>query len=56
LAIWKESIEVKRDQVSSHLHSLLNGDEVISENQLRFRTEKELADTWDASGFSFNSV
>jgi ubiquinone/menaquinone biosynthesis C-methylase UbiE len=56
--VWQQLIEVQRGRVSFEIHYLFasSGEELVSTNELRFRTEVELARSLAEVGFSIEHV
>lgn len=56
--VWQHIVEVRDDLVRSELHYLLprSGEELVSANLLRFRTEAELTGSLTDAGFSVQHV
>jgi SAM-dependent methyltransferase len=55
---WTEILEVEDDLVRSEIHYLFarSGEELVSTNELRFRTRSELSRSLSDAGFSVESV
>jgi hypothetical protein len=54
--MWQEGVEIAGDVVQFQLHYQLDGEDLISENALRFRSKEELAETLGAAGFSVENI
>jgi hypothetical protein len=55
---WTQLLEVEDDRVRSEIHYLFaqSGEELLSTNELRFRTRAELSRSLSDAGFSVESV
>lgn len=56
--MWQQDVEVRGDLVRSELHYLVagTGQELVSRNELRFRTEAELTGSLNRAGFRVEQV
>lgn len=58
IELWEETIEYKNHKVTRDLHYLFTntGEEVVSRNQLRFRTKEEITQSLEDFGFNVENV
>ena len=56
--VWQQVLEVQGDRVSSEIHYQFasDGRELVSSNQLRFRSQAELTRSLTDAGFSVERV
>ncbi len=56
--VWTEILEYKDDRITTELHYLFTktGEELLSRNELKFRTHAEISQSLSEAGFSVENV
>jgi SAM-dependent methyltransferase len=56
VVLWQRLLELRGDLARYELHYLVEGNELVTENELRFRSQAELSESLRETGFSVEHV